>query len=103
VLGVACFASLLTSRPLLVLLASNLGAPRDRLADPGAQIAIRQLTLIWGLAFVGEATLRIALSFIVEPAMLVAVSPILAAATFGPLGLWTLSRARRRQSEAVAA
>jgi intracellular septation protein A len=94
-LGVACLASLLTSRPLLVLLAPHFGTSREQLASPGAQAAIRRLTLVWGVAFVAEASLRVALSFVLEPALLVLASPILAAAVFGPLGLWTLYRARR--------
>jgi len=97
-LGIACLASLLNSRPMMTLFAIHLGADRERLAHPNAQAAIRRMTLIWGLAFVTEASARVALSFTLDPAILMIVSPLLAAAVFGPLALWTLAASRRRSA-----
>lgn len=61
------------------------------------------MTLIWGIAFLVEASVRLALSFAVEPAVLMTASPILAALVFGPLGLWTMRKAGRPLPLAVSA
>jgi intracellular septation protein A len=50
------------------------------------------LTVVWGAAMTMEASSRVALSFTVAPGVLLAVSPLLAAAVFGPLGVWTAYR-----------
>jgi len=94
-LGIACLASLLGSRPLLVVFAAHSGVDRQRLSQPRVQAAIRRMTVIWGVAFLVEASLRLALSFVVEPAVLMTASPMLAAVVFGPLGLWTMRQSRR--------
>jgi len=103
--GVACLGSLLTSHPLIALLASHFGMPREQLTVPDAQTAIRRMTAIWGLAFISEASARIVLSFLLEPGVLVTVSPVVAVAVFGPLGLWTVYQKRRspRQLQPTAA
>lgn len=107
-LGLACLASLLAARPLFFLLgrqfaAGGRAAYEARWAATGFRAVMRRLTLVWGLAFLAEASLRIALSFIIAPAALLAVSPLLAIATFGPLGLWTMRRAAARPAQRAAA
>jgi hypothetical protein len=63
------------------------------------------MTAIWGLAFIGEASARVVLSFLLDPGVLVAVSPLVAVAVFGPLGLWMVYQTRRspRRLQATAA
>jgi hypothetical protein len=72
------------------------GCDRERLSHPQAQATVRPMTAIWGIAFIGEATVRVALSFVLEPAVLMTVSPGLPIAVFGPLGLWTMQLSRRQ-------
>lgn len=108
VLGLACLGSLLASRPMMFVLGRQLigGGNPEKLAAYDAQwqsasfrSGVRRVTLVWGAALVGEASLRVALSFVLAPAALLAISPLLALGTFGPLALWTLRRraARDRQ------
>ena len=50
--------------------------------------------VVWGLGMLGEATVRVVLAFLIAPATLLAISPLLAAAFLGPLAAWTLHRRR---------
>lgn len=61
------------------------------------------MTVVWGLGMLGEATARVVLAFLIPPAALLAISPLLAAAFFGPLAAWTLYRRRHgaRQDQAA--
>lgn len=103
-LGLAFLGSVLTARPLLFVIAREMTAGSDPAklqryddlwASASYQRHSRQATVIWGLALVSEAIARVVVSFVVPPTVLVAVSPLLAAAVFGPLALWTI---RRRQA-----
>ena len=94
-IGLAFLVTLLTPRPLLVSFASAIsGDDPQRLQAPHARAAIQRLSIIWGLALLAEAVVRVALSFILVPTELMAVSPVLAIGVFGALTLWTLRERR---------
>ena len=59
-------------------------------------MSARAETAIWGLALVGEATIRVGLSYVIPTGVMVAVSPLVAPIVLGPVALWAV-RARRRQ------
>jgi hypothetical protein len=96
--GLTFLASLAMPRPLIFVLARQMNSadPRARAALdqrwslPRARRRIRRLTAIWGLALLGEAALRAVLSFLVAPATLILVSPLLAAAVFGGMATWSI-------------
>lgn len=97
--GLAFLASLAAPRPLIFVLAGQMNAAdaqaRARLAQrwstsPVVRRRIRRLTVLWGAALVAEAGTRALLSYFVTPATLMVLSPLLAAAVFGGLALWTL-------------
>lgn len=101
-LGLASLGSLLTSRPLILVLASRFN-PRLRgdVSDllqrsAGFRERSRRLTLIWGAALLADATMRVVLSFLVTPAELLVLSLLLSTAALGPLALWTIRNLRRR-------
>ncbi|MHB8618354.1 MAG: VC0807 family protein [Chloroflexota bacterium] len=109
-LGLAFLGSLLAGRPLMLVLARQFAMGDDgKLARyetlwqhaPAFRTAMRRMTAIWGCILVLEAALRVALSFALTPATLLAVSPLLAAAVFGPLVLWTI-RGRTGTRELMA-
>jgi intracellular septation protein A len=102
-IGLAFLVTLLTSRPLLVSFASALsGDDPERLQTPLVRPIIRRLSVVWGLALLAEAVVRVALSFILVPTQLMAVSPVLAIGVFGGLAVWTL-RERRLARVAIQA
>jgi hypothetical protein len=47
------------------------------------------MTAVWGVVLVGEAATRVALSLVVSPGTILAISPVLAVVAFAPLALWT--------------
>jgi hypothetical protein len=99
VLGVLFLLSLPAKRPMVFvlqrrLLSRNAGSGAEQFdrmwADRRVRARSRGMTAVWGVALIAEATVRIALSFVVSPGTLLVISPLLAAAAFGPLALWTL-------------
>lgn len=94
--GLAFLGSLLIDRPLVLVLARAFAAgqapmaqEQARLQSATAHARLRHMTLVWGLALVGEATTRVVLSFLLAPTLVLTISPLLALATFGPLALWS--------------
>lgn len=105
-LGLACLGSLCTARPLMAILAAQFAGSADRCAAVRANAAgFRRLTLVWGITMLTDAAIRVVLAFLLPPALLLTLSPLLAVAVFGPVALWTLRRraaATRRQAALVA-
>ena len=102
--GLGCLLSLPTRRPLIHLVGRQFVAGTDRMAmdrfdavlrSPAGLAGARRLTLVWGLALLAEAGIRIALSFALAPGVMVFGSPLLAAAVFGPLALWSIRQRGR--------
>ncbi len=77
--------SLITGVLGLVCLGSLLSAHR-----PAILGLRRRTTAIWGVALLTEAAARVGLSYVLPTTTFVTVSPLLALAVFGPLGLATL-------------
>lgn len=99
--GLVCLGSLFTSRPLMGILAAQFAGSAGRSTVPANAPGLRRLTLVWGITMLAEAALRVVLAFLLPPALLMTISPLLAAAVFGPVALWTLRRraaAIRRQA-----
>jgi hypothetical protein len=100
-LGLAFLGSLLAPRPLTLIFARQLRSIRTTqdldqqwLHSAGFRARMRQMTVVWGLAMIGEATLRVVLSFLIPAGALLAISPLLAATVFGLLIAWTSYRRR---------
>lgn len=102
-IGLVFLASLLAARPLVFVLGRQISGTdpvamqRQWNSDAGFRRSCRQMTTVWGVALIGEAGLRIGLSVLIPPATLLLLSPVLAAAVFAPLALWTLRRRAARQ------
>lgn len=108
--GLAFLGSLLIDRPLIAVLARSFAGgqampaqEQARLQTPAAHARLRRMTLVWGLALLGEAATRVVLSFLLAPALVLAISPLLALATFGPLALWSWRVRAAAQARAVPA
>jgi hypothetical protein len=111
--GLVLLASLAMPRPLMFYFGRKFatdgtaeGVARwDGLwAYPSFRRAQRVLTLVWGLAFLTEAAVRIALSYTLSIGTMVAVSTVLPYAVIAGLTFWTVGYGRRvRARSAVAA
>lgn len=105
--GIACLVSLTRQRPLMFFVSREFAAAGDeakaarwtaRLDNPGFRQAMRRLTVVWGLACLGEAMLGIAAAFLLPPTTALVVEPMLGIGTITALLTWTLRFARRRQA-----
>lgn len=98
-LGAAFLVTALAGRPLLATFAREVtNADPARLESPRARVAIRNLSIIWGLGLLGEAAVRVMISFVLPPAVVLTVSPLLAIVVFGGLALITARRAQRART-----
>jgi hypothetical protein len=111
-LGVACFISLLLPRPLMYYFAQEFVAgndPAKRAAMDaqyrqiaGVRAVHRRITVVWGIAYVGEFALRILLVLTLPTVVVIAISPIILTAITVATIAWTFAyanRARRRARE----
>jgi hypothetical protein len=102
--GLACLISLVLPRPLMFYFGRCFMAGRDiqkrdmfnaRWQDPAVRRAHRLVTVIWGLVYVGEFVLRIALVYNLPAPVALAISPFsIGLATVGTI-VWTFWYAYR--------
>ncbi|MGH8318581.1 MAG: VC0807 family protein [Steroidobacteraceae bacterium] len=113
--GLLCLVSLLfrSRRPLMFFFGRFFAAGSDPgkrawydqlWQYPGFRRVQRVITLVWGLVFVGEFTLRVVLIYTVSPATVLAVSPVALGTASLLTMLWTFSyAARSRNAHAASA
>jgi len=85
--GFICFGSLLAERPLMFYINRQFVAGDDpvRLAWwnglwelPDFRAALRFVTVVWGIAYVVEALVRVGFALVLSPAQVVSISPVMA-------------------------
>jgi len=102
--GAVCLGSLLLPRPLMFYLGRQFASG----GDPARAAYFtslwqyeqfrhsqRLITAVWGLGFVAEALVRVALTFVLAIPVFLVVSPIIAYGTTLALIAWTMTYARR--------
>ena len=105
--GLAFLSSILAPRPLGFLVARRVAGDGTAVRvdferqwqTPRFRTLMRQLTAGWGVALVVDAAARVGLSFVLQPAALMAVSPLLLLVTLGPVAVLTLLRFRVRPQQ----
>jgi hypothetical protein len=112
--GLLCLGSLAFGRPLTFVLIRQMVAGHDAAENirwnalyddvPMFRRAQRLIAVVWGIAYIVEAGARVALAFVVAPAVVVNVSPFIAFGVSIALALWTravmLATRARRLAEA---
>ncbi|MBV9132541.1 MAG: hypothetical protein JO020_01470 [Chloroflexi bacterium] len=115
VFGLVCLISLLLPRPLMFYFGRQFAGG----GDPARQAAFenlwqypqfrtvnRRMTIVWGVGYLLEAAVRIALTFVLSISVFLIVSPLLAFGVTIALISWTMAYARRsarRGAERMAA
>jgi hypothetical protein len=103
--GIVCLGSLFAARPVMFYVSRHFAASDDasaraawdaRLQSPGFRQAMRILTLVWGVAAIGESVLGIAAAFLLAPQAALIAEPVIALGTVALLLTWTAAFARRR-------
>ena len=102
-LGIACFVSLLLPRPLMFYFGRQMVAGRDpvKIAQfdtqyqrPYARFVHRLITIVWGVAYVGEFILRVVLVYTLPAAVVLLVSPFLLGGITVATLAWTFAYVR---------
>ncbi|AUG78688.1 hypothetical protein CFP65_3915 [Kitasatospora sp. MMS16-BH015] len=110
--GVVCLATLAAPRPLMFYFGRKFatdgtkeGAERWNALwqYPTFRAVQRNLTLGWGLAYLAEAALRIALSYTLSTSAMVTLNSVLSYGVTGLLVLWTVLYAKRARAKGAAA
>ena len=98
VFGLVCLGSLLTRRPLMFRFALEFmggDSPKGREFDglwqyEGFRRAFRNLTVVWGLAYLAEAAARIVIVEHTSASVALAVSKVMPLGVTAVLALWTV-------------
>ncbi|MFE2233635.1 VC0807 family protein [Streptomyces sp. NPDC059442] len=112
-LGLAFLVSLFTARPVMFYFGRKFatdGTP-EGIARwngfyetlPGFRRTQRRLTVVWGVAFLVEAAVRIALTFVLDTATMVGVTGILPFVVLAGLMAFTIRTGRRSRARTAAA
>ncbi|MFJ7590349.1 VC0807 family protein [Streptomyces sp. NPDC097617] len=106
--GLLCLATLLAPRPLMFYFGRRFatdGTPESTAwwnglwQYEGFRTTMNRMTLVWGLAYVAEALVRVFLAYTLSTATMVVVSPIMIYGVLGALGVWTAMYGKRSQAE----
>lgn len=106
-LGLVCLLSLLWARPLMFYVGRQFTVGQDTVEiekfnmlwrRPDARRVFRFLTVIWGLAWVGEFFLRVVLVQMLSVAQALVIGPIVLNAITLGLIIWTIAWTRHRRS-----
>jgi hypothetical protein len=110
VFGLACLASLLTSRPLMFRIgvqARGAGTPagqalQDRWAVPQFRRALTWITAVWGVTLLAEAAARVVIVEIIPAGSALLIIKLMPYLVLGLLLRWTASATRRLRQDTRA-
>ncbi|MFE6835770.1 VC0807 family protein [Streptomyces sp. NPDC057705] len=106
--GLLCLSTLLAPRPLMFYFGRKFatdGTPESTAwwnglwQYEGFRTTMTRMTLVWGVAYVIEAIVRIALAYTLSTKTMVTLSPIMIYGVLGALGVWTALYGKRSQAE----
>ncbi|MFF4645440.1 VC0807 family protein [Streptomyces sp. NPDC001389] len=106
--GLLCLATLLAPRPLMFYFGRKFGTDGTPAGVAyynglwqfeGFRNAQRRMTLVWGVVYLIEAAVRIALSYVLDTSTMVTISPFMIYGTLGGLALWTIGFVKRTKAE----
>ncbi|MFJ6798791.1 VC0807 family protein [Streptomyces sp. NPDC091268] len=106
--GLLCLGTLAAARPLMFYFGRKFatdGTPESTAwwnglwQYEGFRSTMRRMTLVWGVAYVLEALVRIALAYSLDTKTMVTLSPVMIYGVLGALGVWTALYGKRSQAE----
>lgn len=110
VFGLACVGSLLLPRPMMFYFGRHFigggDATRRRRFEaswalPEVRFTSRLITVVWGIVYVGEFGMRVALILLVPVAWVLVISPVLLGSLTLVTILWTFRYAKRARERAL--
>ncbi|MGW4687120.1 VC0807 family protein [Streptomyces sp. NPDC004244] len=106
--GLLCLATLLAPRPLMFYFGRKFatdGTPESTAwwnglwQLEGFRRTQAVMTAVWGVAYLLEAGVRIALAYVLDTDTMVAISPVMAYGVLGALALWTVYYGKKAKAE----
>ncbi|MEU2389836.1 VC0807 family protein [Streptomyces sp. NPDC007369] len=106
--GLLCLATLLAPRPLMFYFGRKFGTDGTPESTAwwnglwqfeGFRHTLNVMTTVWGVAYLVEAGVRIALAYTLSTDTMVVISPIMVYGVLGALALWTALYGRRARAE----
>ncbi|MFD7261117.1 VC0807 family protein [Streptomyces sp. NPDC059874] len=106
--GLLCLSTLAAARPLMFYFGRKFatdGTPESTAwwnglwQYEGFRTTMRTMTLVWGVAYVIEALVRIVLAYVLDTKTMVTLSPVMIYGVLGALGIWTALYGKRSQAE----
>ncbi|MEU6892071.1 VC0807 family protein [Streptomyces sp. NPDC046557] len=106
--GLLCLATLLAPRPLMFYFGRKFATDGTSESTAwwnglwqyeGFRRTLTVMTTVWGVAYLAEAGVRIALTYVLDTGTMVTVSPIMIYTVLGVLALWTARYGKRSQAE----
>lgn len=112
--GVLCLATLLAPRPLMFYFGRRFatdGTPQSTAwwngmwQYEGFRRTLQTMTVVWGVVYLAEAAVRIALAYVCDTGTMASLSPVMIYTVLGGLVLWTslYGKRSRQRGEARAA
>jgi hypothetical protein len=112
-LGVLCFVSLaVMPRPLMFYFGRWFATQGDPEAvalydanwsRPGFRLVNRRITLVWGIAYLGEFAIRVAMAMTLPTVVVLAAGPLVLTGITAATIAWTFSYVARSRRRAIAA
>ncbi|MFD9339389.1 VC0807 family protein [Streptomyces sp. NPDC060028] len=105
--GLLCLATLLAPRPLMFYFGRKFATDGTAQSTAwwnglwqyeGFRTTLTRMTLVWGVAYVTEALVRIALAYTLDTKTMVTLSPVMIYGVLAALGLWTARYGKRSQA-----
>ncbi|MFG2297018.1 VC0807 family protein [Streptomyces sp. NPDC048603] len=109
--GLLCLATLLAPRPLMFYFGRKFatdGTPASTAwwnglwQFEGFRRTMIVMTTVWGVAYVAEAGVRIALAYTLDTDTMVTLSPFMIYGVLGALALWTMRYGKRSRAQGEA-
>ncbi|MFG2991180.1 VC0807 family protein [Streptomyces sp. NPDC048257] len=106
--GLLCLATLFAPRPLMFYFGRKFATDGTSESTAwwnglwqydGFRTTMNRMTLVWGVAYVIEAVVRLVLAYTLSTKIMVAVSPVMIYAVLGGLAVWTALYGKRSKAE----
>ncbi|OKK19467.1 hypothetical protein AMK16_15300 [Streptomyces sp. CB00455] len=106
--GLLCLVTLAAARPLMFYFGRKFatdGTPESTAwwnglwQYEGFRTTLRRMTLVWGVAYIAESLVRIALAYTLDTRTMVTLSPFMIYGVLGALAVWTARYGKRSQAQ----
>ncbi|MFF1557238.1 VC0807 family protein [Streptomyces sp. NPDC058279] len=106
--GLLCLATLLAPRPLMFYFGRKFATDGTSQSTAwwnglwqyeGFRRTLTVMTTVWGVAYLAEAGVRVALTYMLDTGTMVTLSPFMIYTVLGVLALWTARYGKRSQAE----